>query len=84
MSDLIAVAYAESGCYPLAKSPVGAEGLWQFIPDAARAYHLRIIDGTGAAPVEDGGQARIADSRKPGDEVVVPAVVVERLDLGQQ
>jgi hypothetical protein len=43
--DLIAVAYAESGCYPLAKSPVGAEGLWQFIPDAARAYHLRIIDG---------------------------------------
>jgi hypothetical protein len=43
--DLIAVAYAESGCYPLAKSPVGAEGLWQFVPDAARAYHLRIIDG---------------------------------------
>ena len=25
--DLIAVAYAESGCYPLAKSPMGAEGL---------------------------------------------------------
>jgi len=42
--DLIAVAYAESGCYPLAKSPAGAEGLWQFIPDAARAYHLRIIE----------------------------------------
>lgn len=42
--DLIAVAYAESGCNPLAKSPVGAEGLWQFIPDAARAYHLRIIE----------------------------------------
>ncbi|HEY6077939.1 MAG TPA: transglycosylase SLT domain-containing protein [Polyangiaceae bacterium] len=42
--DLIAVAYAESGCYPLAKSPMGAEGLWQFIPDAARAYHLRIIE----------------------------------------
>jgi Transglycosylase SLT domain len=41
--DLIAVAYAESSCYPLAKSAVGAEGLWQFIPDAARAYHLRII-----------------------------------------
>jgi hypothetical protein len=43
--DLIAVAYAESGCYPLAKSPMGAEGLWQFIPDAARAYHLRVIEG---------------------------------------
>ena len=42
--DLIAVAYAESACYPLAKSPVGAEGLWQFIPEAARAYHLRIIE----------------------------------------
>ena len=42
--DLIAVAYAESGCYPLAKSPAGAEGLWQFIPEAARAYHLRIIE----------------------------------------
>jgi hypothetical protein len=44
-ADLIAVAFAESGCSPLAKSPAGAEGLWQFIPDAARAYHLRIIEG---------------------------------------
>ena len=43
--DLIAVAFAESGCAPQAKSPAGAEGLWQFIPDAARAYHLRIIEG---------------------------------------
>jgi hypothetical protein len=41
--DLLAVAFAESGCYPLAKSPMGAEGLWQFIPDAARAYRLKII-----------------------------------------
>jgi len=40
---LIAVVFVESGCAPLAKSPMGAEGLWQFIPEAARAYHLRII-----------------------------------------
>jgi membrane-bound lytic murein transglycosylase D len=42
-ADLFAVVFAESSCYPLAKSPAGAEGLWQFIPEAARAYHLRII-----------------------------------------
>lgn len=42
---LLAVVFAESGCSPLAKSKAGAEGLWQFIPAAARAYHLRIIDG---------------------------------------
>jgi len=40
---LIAVVITESGCSPLAKSPVGAEGLWQLMPDAARAYGLRII-----------------------------------------
>ncbi len=40
---LMAVSFAESSCYPLAKSQMGAEGLWQFIPEAARAYHLRII-----------------------------------------
>jgi hypothetical protein len=43
--ELLAVVFAESGCHPTAKSPAGAEGLWQFIPDAARAYHLRIIEG---------------------------------------
>ena len=44
-AELLAVVFAESGCHPTAKSPAGAEGLWQFIPDAARAYHLRIIEG---------------------------------------
>ncbi len=43
--DLLAVVFAESGCQPLAKSPAGAEGLWQFIPAAARSYHLRVIEG---------------------------------------
>jgi soluble lytic murein transglycosylase-like protein len=42
--SLFAVVYAESGCNPVAKSPVGAEGLWQFMPEAAKAYHLRIIE----------------------------------------
>lgn len=43
--DLLAVVFAESGCIPQAKSPAGAEGLWQFMPGAARAYHLRIQEG---------------------------------------
>jgi hypothetical protein len=42
-SSLLAVVFAESGCSPTIRSPAGAEGLWQFIPEAARAYHLRII-----------------------------------------
>jgi membrane-bound lytic murein transglycosylase D len=40
----LAVVLAESGCDPVAKSPVGAEGLWQFMPEAARHYHLHLID----------------------------------------
>jgi len=44
--DLMALAFTESGCEPSAKSPVGAAGLWQFMPETARAYHLRVIEGT--------------------------------------
>lgn len=43
--DLVAVVMMESTCSPLAKSPVGAAGLWQFMPETARAYHLRVQDG---------------------------------------
>jgi membrane-bound lytic murein transglycosylase D len=43
-SDVMAVVFAESGCEPRAKSPVGAKGLWQFMPEAGRAYHLRVIE----------------------------------------
>jgi hypothetical protein len=43
--DLIAVVFAESGCEPQAVSPVGAAGLWQFMPETARAYHLRVKEG---------------------------------------
>lgn len=42
---LIAVVYQESGCDHLATSEVGARGLWQFMPESARAYGLRVVDG---------------------------------------
>jgi hypothetical protein len=41
---LLAMVFTESGCEPTAKSPVGAQGLWQFMPDTGRAYHLRIVE----------------------------------------
>ncbi len=44
-SWLAAVVFQESGCYPRARSEVGAVGLWQFMPESARAYGLRVVDG---------------------------------------
>ena len=44
--ELLALVFTESGCEPSAKSPVGAAGLWQFMPETGRAYHLNIIEGT--------------------------------------
>jgi len=41
-ADLWAIVFVESGCTPQATSPVGAAGLWQFMPATGRAYHLRI------------------------------------------
>lgn len=41
---LTAVVFQESGCDPRASSPVGARGLWQFMPDAGRAYGLRVVE----------------------------------------
>jgi Transglycosylase SLT domain len=43
-TSLMAVVFAESGCEPLAKSRVGAKGLWQFMPALARGYHLRVTE----------------------------------------
>jgi soluble lytic murein transglycosylase-like protein len=42
---LPAVVYRESGCDPGATSAVGAKGLWQFMPESARAYGLRVVEG---------------------------------------
>jgi membrane-bound lytic murein transglycosylase D len=44
-SWLMAVVFQESACYPRAKSEVGALGLWQFMPESARAYGLRVVEG---------------------------------------
>ncbi|NUO49280.1 MAG: transglycosylase SLT domain-containing protein [Polyangiaceae bacterium] len=40
--DLVWVALVESGMNPRTVSPVGAAGLWQFMPKAATAYGLRM------------------------------------------
>jgi membrane-bound lytic murein transglycosylase D len=39
--DLLWVAMVESCFEPTAQSPVGARGLWQFMPDTGRLYGLR-------------------------------------------
>lgn len=44
-SWLTAVVYQESDCNPRATSEVGAKGLWQFMPESARAYGLRVVEG---------------------------------------
>jgi peptidoglycan lytic transglycosylase D len=41
---LAAVVYQESQCDPKARSPVGALGLWQFMPESARAYDLQVVE----------------------------------------
>lgn len=44
-TDLMALVLTESGCVPDIESPVGARGLWQFMPATARAYHLHVKEG---------------------------------------
>ncbi|HEV3190332.1 MAG TPA: lytic transglycosylase domain-containing protein, partial [Polyangiaceae bacterium] len=41
---LIALVYQESQCLPTVKSPAGALGLWQFMPESARGYGLRVVE----------------------------------------
>jgi hypothetical protein len=41
---VLALVLVESGCEPMARSPVGALGLFQFMPDSGRVYGLRIIE----------------------------------------
>jgi membrane-bound lytic murein transglycosylase D len=40
--DIVYLALVESGMNPRIASPVGAAGLWQFMPKAGQAYGLRI------------------------------------------
>ncbi len=40
--DLMALVFIESGFSPFATSQAGAVGLWQFMPDTARAYGLAV------------------------------------------
>ncbi len=40
--DLMALVFIESGFSPFATSHAGAVGLWQFMPDTARAYGLAV------------------------------------------
>jgi len=40
--DLEALVFIESGMWPTAKSSAGAVGLWQFMPETARAYGLTV------------------------------------------
>lgn len=43
--ELLAVAFVESGFNPLALSPKGARGIWQFMPATAQQYGLRVQPG---------------------------------------
>src|SRR5262249_17828022 len=40
--ELLAVALVESGFNPLAISPKGARGVWQFLPETAERYGLSV------------------------------------------
>jgi hypothetical protein len=42
--DLAYVSMLESGFNPRALSPVGARGIWQFMPETGRRYGLRVDD----------------------------------------
>ena len=43
-TDLKYLTVVESGINPIALSPVGARGLWQFMPSTGRSYGLKIND----------------------------------------
>lgn len=42
--EIMALVMVESACVPTIESPVGARGLFQLMPAAGRAYHLRVSE----------------------------------------
>ncbi len=42
--DLVYLAFIESGCNPLATSPAGAVGIWQFVKHTGERFGLKIDD----------------------------------------
>ena len=59
--DLVWVAMIESGFEPIARSPAGAVGLWQFMPETAKIYGLD--DRPLARPAPE--RARWRPTRRP-------------------
>lgn len=57
--ELMAVALVESGFNPLALSPKGARGIWQFIPATARRYGLP-VDSTSDHRIDPEHSTRAA------------------------
>ena len=43
--DLLSIVFVESGFWPTAVSSAGAVGLWQFMPQTAKAYGLKVERG---------------------------------------
>jgi soluble lytic murein transglycosylase-like protein len=70
---LRAIAHAESGFDPAARSPKGAQGVMQLMPEVARAY--RVADPFSSVQSIDGGARHIKAlmRRYKGDRVLVAA-----------
>ncbi len=61
------VAWVESGLNPLARSSVGARGLWQFMESTARLHGLRVVPGQGLDERVDPTRSTYAATRYIGN-----------------
>jgi membrane-bound lytic murein transglycosylase D len=63
--DLVALVFVESGFSPQAVSSAGAVGLWQFMPETARAYGLSVEadfdERRSVARASDAGARHLSD-----------------------